>query len=380
MPYTPFHWGPSSWLGLLLFRYLNFAAFLMASVIIDIEPFCVLVFKLNYPLHGYLHSYFGSSLIAIVLSVILVPSLKLINKVMRWAGLDQQSSYKTILISCLLGVYSHVFLDSFLYTDIKPFLPFAANPFYKLISSSAMYLFCSVSFLVGGIIYVLKLKSVRAIIVLVVSFVLLAISILVVPVILFAQDYSAQATVTVPLGKKEQVQGSTHTVSRVIDGDTLELTNGERVRLIGVDCPEFKDQVRNRRNAERLGIDPEHYTSYAQKAKDYLRRIEGGAVKLEYDEINESVSHRDKYGRILAYVYAYAFAKVRDGFVPDGVSEKWSDDQRKGNVLKLMNAKLIAFGYGFTYRRFDFKHKDKFLKLEAEAKESKRGIWDEGNK
>jgi len=168
---------------------------------------------------------------------------------------------------------------------------------------------------------------------------------------------------------------SVHTVSRVIDGNTLELSNGEQVRLIGVDTPEFKDQERNRRNAQRLGIDPEHYASYAQKAKDYLRRIEGVAVKLEYDEINESIRHRDKYDRVLAYVYAYAFAKAREGFVPDGVYERWSDDQSKGNIMHLMNAKLVALGYGLTYSRFDFKYKERFLELEGEARDSKRGIW-----
>jgi len=168
---------------------------------------------------------------------------------------------------------------------------------------------------------------------------------------------------------------TTYTVSRVVDGDTIELTNGEKVRLIGVDTPEFKDPERNKRNAERLGIDPELYASYAQKAKDYLRRIEGVAVKLEYDEVNEPIGHRDKYDRMLAYVYAYAFAKVREGFEPDGVYEKWSDNESKGNVMHLMNARLIALGYGLVYRRFDFKHKDKFLELEAEAKEQRRGMW-----
>jgi len=118
-----------------------------------------------------------------------------------------------------------------------------------------------------------------------------------------------------------------------------------------------------------------------------LRRIEGVAVKLEHDEINESARHLDKYGRILAYVYAYAFAKVKEGLAPDGVSEKWSDDNSKGNVLHLMNAKLVANGYCPVYTRFDFppedvadpplagKHKDKFLELEAEARKEGRGMW-----
>jgi endonuclease YncB( thermonuclease family) len=181
----------------------------------------------------------------------------------------------------------------------------------------------------------------------------------------------------VPSGVVNQPTDPTeaYIVSHVIDGNTLELSNGEQVRFIGIDCAEFKDHARNKRNAERLGIDLKHYASYAQKAKDYLRRIEGAAVKLEHDEMNESARHRDKDDRLLAYVYAYAFAKIKDDFVPDGVSEKWSDDQSKGNVLHLMNAKLAGSGYCTTDRRFDFKYKDKFLELEWEAKKAGRGIW-----
>jgi len=43
----------------------------------------------------------------------------------------------------------------------------------------------------------------------------------------------------------------TYTVERVIDGDTLKLTNGERVRLIGIDCPESEPNDKAKRDSER---------------------------------------------------------------------------------------------------------------------------------
>lgn len=156
MPFTPFHWGPSSWLGLLLFRFINIGAFLVASVVIDIEPFCVLVFNLNYPLHGFLHSFVGGTIAAAVLSVAYYHFREVINKLLNPIKLAQKSSYGVILFSCLAGVYFHVFLDSFLYTDIRPFFPLTINPFYGLISFPIMYSFCAVSFLVGGLLYVMK--------------------------------------------------------------------------------------------------------------------------------------------------------------------------------------------------------------------------------
>jgi len=62
MPFTPYHLGPSSWIGLILFKILDFPTLLVASVVIDIEPFCVFVFNAPWPLHGFLHSFLGGSI------------------------------------------------------------------------------------------------------------------------------------------------------------------------------------------------------------------------------------------------------------------------------------------------------------------------------
>ena len=127
-------------------------------------------------------------------------------------------------------------------------------------------------------------------------------------------------------------QAETYLVKRVIDGDTLELSTGERVRLIGVDTPETKDPRK-----------PVQY--FGQEATAFTRRmVEGKRVRLEYDQ-----ERRDKYGRTLAYVY------LEDG--------------------TFLNAEIIRQGYGFAYTRFPFKYLEEFRKLEGEAREAGRGLW-----
>lgn len=76
------------------------------------------------------------------------------------------------------------------------------------------------------------------------------------------------------------------TVKRVIDGDTIELASGEKVRYIGIDTPEK--------------VSPSVSTQcYAEEASNYVRSlVEGKNVKLTQD-----TSARDRYGRLLAYVY-----------------------------------------------------------------------------
>jgi micrococcal nuclease len=118
-------------------------------------------------------------------------------------------------------------------------------------------------------------------------------------------------------------------VRRVIDGDTLELSTGEDVRLIGVDTPETKHP---KKPVERFG----------REAAAFMKRlVEGQEVRLESDQ-----QRKDKYGRTLAYVY-----------LADGT---------------FLNAEIVRQGYGFAYTRFPFTYLEEFRQWEREAK---RGLW-----
>lgn len=71
------------------------------------------------------------------------------------------------------------------------------------------------------------------------------------------------------------------TVSRVIDGDTVELTTGQKVRLLLVNAPELKGDE-----------------CWAAEARDFTASLlEAEAVRLTYD-----AQCRDKYDRLLAFV------------------------------------------------------------------------------
>ena len=119
---------------------------------------------------------------------------------------------------------------------------------------------------------------------------------------------------------------------RVIDGDTIELDGGERVRLLGVDTPETVDPRR-----------PVQY--FGKEASAFTRRmVEGKNVRLEEDQ-----DTRDRYGRTLAYVY------LQDG--------------------TFLNAEIVRQGYGHAYTRFPFRYEQRFVQLEREARENGRGLW-----
>jgi membrane-bound metal-dependent hydrolase YbcI (DUF457 family) len=159
MPLTPFHLGPGLFFGLLLFPLLDLPTFLVANVVVDIEPFLVLFFNLDYPLHGFFHSFVGGSTIAVFLAVFMFLIRDCTKKIMKFFRLQQNPSFRNILVTSLLGVYTHILLDAPLYADIKPFYPLSINPFYSqsMFTGFDIYSICTILFLLSFIVYGYKL-------------------------------------------------------------------------------------------------------------------------------------------------------------------------------------------------------------------------------
>lgn len=143
-------------------------------------------------------------------------------------------------------------------------------------------------------------------------------------------------------------------VVRVIDGDTYELSTGERVRLIGVDTPEKHVSAKLKRDAERTGQDQATIRQLGALASDYAARLVlNQVIELEYDPANAARLHRDRYGRLLAYVWV-----VRDG---------------RREVM--INRQLILDGYANAYTQYPFRYLEEFRAAERMAREQGRGLW-----
>lgn len=134
-------------------------------------------------------------------------------------------------------------------------------------------------------------------------------------------------------------------ITDVTDGDTVtvrfdydkpkDCTTEEKVRLIGVDTPEMNYH----KHAE-----PEYY---AQEATDYTSTFIKQSALLEFDNVSTS---RDKYGRLLAYI--------------------WIDS-------KILNKDLIEKGYGRYYENFAFNSErmTSFAKAQETAQKKRAGMW-----
>lgn len=126
----------------------------------------------------------------------------------------------------------------------------------------------------------------------------------------------------------------------VVDGDTIKIRfddltpvgceRTEIVRLIGVNTPELKGNE-----------------YYAQEARAFTNRYWNSECEVEFDDVS---AMRDKYGRLLAYVFISTFC---------------------------LNEKLIYEGYGYYYDVFNFNvgRMQMFRLAEDSAKTNKRGLW-----
>ena len=163
MPFTPFHLGPALALGLPLRRYVHAPTFILANVIVGIEPFLVLFLGLRYPLHGYLHTFFLAFFVGLALGYAMFLLKKILHPLYKAFLLESGNnlSLKSFMFAGILGTTLHVLLDSPLYDDIHPFYPLTANPLYNPALSLEVYSIC-VWMGILGIIYYVSLLALLA--------------------------------------------------------------------------------------------------------------------------------------------------------------------------------------------------------------------------
>ncbi|MEZ0323518.1 MAG: thermonuclease family protein [Hydrogenothermaceae bacterium] len=142
------------------------------------------------------------------------------------------------------------------------------------------------------------------------------------------------------------------TVVRIIDGDTIVVNiDGmeEKVRLIGIDTPESRVNKRATIQEKELNKDVEAIVDLGKQAKEFTSSLvkPGMKVYLEFD-----VQPRDKYGRLLAYVY-----------LPDG---------------RMLNKEIICNGYAMPLTiPPNVKYEKDFRECFQKAREEKKGLWNE---
>lgn len=163
MPFTPFHFGPALVLGLPFRKYFHAPTFIVANVIVDVEPFLVLLLGLRYPLHGYLHTFLSAFLVGLALGCVMFLLERVLHPLYRVFLLEADNglTLKSFGVAGVFGTCLHVLLDSPLYADIRPFHPLTANPLLDPALTLGVYSLC-VWMGIAGILYYLGLLAFSA--------------------------------------------------------------------------------------------------------------------------------------------------------------------------------------------------------------------------
>ncbi|HMT10156.1 MAG TPA: thermonuclease family protein [Ignavibacteria bacterium] len=152
------------------------------------------------------------------------------------------------------------------------------------------------------------------------------------------------------LNEREQRERKEYVITKVFDGDTFEAEiNGkkEKVRMLGIDTPEKFDSDKLTRDMERTKKDSETIKKLGELSSQFTRKLlEGKKVLLEPDK---SQDDKDKYGRLLRYVY------LEDG--------------------TFVNEKIVAEGYAVVFRKFKVSKEKELIDAETDARKGKKGLW-----
>lgn len=150
--------------------------------------------------------------------------------------------------------------------------------------------------------------------------------------------------------QSRSLQSDEAIVRRVVDGDTFVMVvdgREEKVRLIGIDTPESRANEKAGKDARHSGKDLQSIVAQGKQAKRFVEALvpAGTSVRIEID-----VQERDKYGRMLAYLY-----------LPDG---------------RMVNEEIIKAGFAspMTYPP-NVKYEARFRQAYQKARENKVGLW-----
>lgn len=147
MPVTPYHFGPSGFVGLVFRKWLDIPVFMLANVAVDVE---VLIYS-SWPIHRHAHTLLIGAVVGILLGIVAYPLRHLFKIVMRFLFLEYKTTFLKMVISGILGVWLHVLIDALYHWDVRIFWPSKVRPFIGLLTQQQVK-YISLAFFVPAVI------------------------------------------------------------------------------------------------------------------------------------------------------------------------------------------------------------------------------------
>jgi membrane-bound metal-dependent hydrolase YbcI (DUF457 family) len=155
MPFTPYHFGPSGFIGLVFRKWLDIPVFVLANVIVDLEVLVINFLGIGWPFHRYLHTLLIGAAAGILWATVAWPLRNLFKMIMQALRIPYQASFLKMLVSGVLGVWLHVVIDAIYHWDVRLFWPSKVKPLYALLTKQQVEMICAILFIPALVLYIL---------------------------------------------------------------------------------------------------------------------------------------------------------------------------------------------------------------------------------
>ena len=165
MPITPYHFGPSGFLGLVFRKWIDIPVFILANVVVDVEVLVLWLGGFGAPYHRYCHTLLIGGLVGALWGAAAYSLRPAFKTGMQMLHVPYSPSRLKMVVSGILGVWLHVLLDGTYHPDVKVFWPSQTSAIWKEavgpVSRGQIKTMCLLFFLAAIVPYVLAVVSYR---------------------------------------------------------------------------------------------------------------------------------------------------------------------------------------------------------------------------
>jgi membrane-bound metal-dependent hydrolase YbcI (DUF457 family) len=165
MPFTPYHFGPSGFIGLVFGKWIDLPVFVLANVIVDVEVLVIGFFGLGWPMHRYCHTLLIGAVIGAFWGIAAYPLRHIFEGIMKVIYIPYKTSLRKMVISGILGVWLHVLIDGIYHSDVKIFWPYKTIWLQQMmqghVTREQIKTICILFFIAAFVVYILAVTVFR---------------------------------------------------------------------------------------------------------------------------------------------------------------------------------------------------------------------------
>jgi hypothetical protein len=165
MPITPYHFGPSGFLGLVFRKWIDVPVFILANVVVDVEVLVLGLTGIGAPYHRYCHTLLLGGLVGALWGAAAYPLRPAFKAVMQTLRVPYSAGRLKMIVSGVLGVWLHVLIDGSYHPDVKVFWPSQTTALWTAVTSrisrEQLMTICLLFFIAAIIPYAMAVVSYR---------------------------------------------------------------------------------------------------------------------------------------------------------------------------------------------------------------------------